>query len=143
MKEVCLLLICLIASTAWAGDFDAIDFPPESGGGTTFSMPSGNVECNYTPAHARGVYRTEDDLAELSCDRAQPAYVRVTMGEKIRPVVIKDPGDQPCCSGNNVVPYGRSWRGGPFECDSRADGIYCTRADNHGFQVSRAKVTVF
>jgi len=130
------------APPAIAGDFDPIDFPSKDGA-VIFSMPSGNRECNFTPAHYRGVYRTPDDLAELSCDRAQPSYIRIVLGEKLKPVLIKNPGDQPCCSGNNVIPYGRSWRQGTFECDSRADGLYCTREDQHGFRVSKAKVELF
>ena len=136
------ITILALVSPALAGDFDIINFPSDNGT-VNFTMPSGNVECQYTPAHFRGTYRTEDDLAELSCDRAQPAYLRIILGEKIKPHIIENPGDQPCCGDTNPFTYGHSWKSGPFECDSRADGLLCTREDSHGFRVSKSKAEVF
>lgn len=123
-----------------AGDFDPITFPSKDGS-ADFTMPSNNVECIYEP---RGNSSSEDGLAEIQCDRAQPSYIRVVLGERGRPEMVKNPGEQPCCTADAIFPYGRSWHGRPFSCDSRADGLICTRdTDGHGFRVRKAGVELF
>lgn len=135
--------LCLIAPAAGAaGDLDPINFPIENGG-VDFTMPSNNVECVYSPRGGTATYRTSDGLAELSCDRLEPSYVRVYMGEKGMPSVLRDVGDQFCCSDNHIFPYGRSWHMPPFTCESLPTGLRCERDDGHGFTISKAKIKTY
>lgn len=59
----------------------AVEFEPNDQGFTEFNMPSGNIGCFYVPAGGTDVYKTSDGGAELSCDRVEPSYVRVMMGD--------------------------------------------------------------
>ena len=56
--------------------------------------------------------------------------------------LIKDPGEQGCCSDIAKLAYGNSWSKGPFTCQSSTKGLTCTGSNGHGFFVSKAKVTV-
>ena len=110
---------------------------------TTFSMPSGNVECVYTPAGGSSVYKSPDGTAELSCDRSEPTYVRVTMTERSKVTVLKNVGDRGCCSVDNPLAYGTAWQQAPFSCESKQTGLTCRRADGRGFSISKAAIRPF
>jgi len=58
----------------------AMEFAPTDQGQVMFDMPSGNVGCIYTPRGGTSFYVPEDGGPELSCDRVEPSYVRVTLG---------------------------------------------------------------
>lgn len=108
-----------------------------------FSMPSGNVNCVFTPAGGSTVYRSADGTAELSCDRSAPTYVRVTMTETSGVTIETKVADQGCCSTDNPLAYGGAWTRDPFACESRQTGLTCKRSDGRGFSVNRAGVTKF
>ena len=71
-------------------------------------MPSGNVGCIYTPRGGTDTYQPADGGPEISCDRIAPSYVNITLGSKSAAVLTKDPGEQGCCGGDNVLTYGNT-----------------------------------
>ena len=120
----------------------AIDFEPNDAGQVEFVMPSGNVGCIYTPAGGTGTYVPRDGGPELSCDRVEPAYVRVILGPHGPAQMIINVGDPSCCGAENVFPYGETLEVGPFSCLSAATGLTCTRG-SHGFSMSRRVVRAY
>lgn len=109
----------------------------------SFAMPSGNVACVYTPAGGTTVYTSPDGSAELSCDRAAPSYLRVTMTELSKPVTDKNVSDRGCCEADETLAYGATWTRGPFSCEAAKTGLTCRRQDGRGFTVSRAAIRTF
>jgi hypothetical protein len=108
----------------------------------TFVMPSGNIECTYTGPAGTSVYRPAGGFAELSCDRAQPSYVRVILSARGAVKLIRNVGDPSCCANGPVLTYGTVWRRAPFTCESNEAGILCRRDDGAGFQMSRRGVSL-
>lgn len=142
MKRLHVLLFMGVAglSSALAQD---VKFTPDASGAITFSMPSGNVACIFTPRGGSSVYQSADGTAELSCDRSEPSYIRVIMTERAGVRSETNVGDASCCSLENPLPYGRSWRAAPFTCNSAQTGLTCRRDDGRGFSLSRAGVRTF
>ena len=141
--RVCAALAACWVSGALAQSTQAtVDFAPAPNGYTSFSMPSGNVECIFTPAGGSKVYQPLDGGPELSCDRLQPTYVRLTMTPK-RVDRADNPGEQTCCGVDNPLAYGQRWVKAGFTCDSTQEGLLCRRADGRGFFISRAKISAF
>lgn len=114
----------------------AIDFDENGQGQIEFTMPSGNVGCIYTPEGGTDVYQPAGGGPELSCDRVEPAYVRVTMGPGSKPKRYNTVGDASCCSSSPVFDYGEVWKYDGFRCVSSDQGLSCKRA-GHGFSMSR------
>jgi len=113
----------------------AVEFPDKAGV-VQFSTPSANIECTFI-AKATATYTPKDGAPELSCDRANPKYVRVTIGgAKGSLTRIDNPGDQPCCGAEHVLRYGERWTAGPFSCSSDTGGLSCKHANGHGFFLS-------
>jgi hypothetical protein len=108
----------------------------------SFVMPSGNVECTYTGPAGTSVYQPAGGRAELSCDRAEPTYVRVIMSTRGAVKLIRNVGDPSCCGVEPKLSYGTVWRRAPFTCESSEAGIICRRDDGAGFQVSRRGVSL-
>ena len=69
-------------------------------------------------------------------------FLLVILGPNGPATLIKNPGEQGCCSEAAKLAYGNSWSKGPFSCQSSTKGLTCTGSDGHGFFVSKAKVTV-
>lgn len=109
-------------------------------GQVEFMTPSGNIGCLYTPAGGTSFYATADGLAELQCDRVEPAYVRAILGGQGEGVLLDDVGDASCCSITQQIDYEHVVTLGPFQCLSERRGLTCARADGHGFFLSRALV---
>jgi len=107
-----------------------------------FVLPSGNIGCTYTPEGGTEVYQPSDGGPELSCDRVAPRYVRVTLARSGAAVLLKDVGDQGCCSAGSVLDYGQTWTAGPFSCLSTRTGLSCERNDGHSFFLSRRRLDV-
>lgn len=78
---------------------------------------------------------------ELSCLRVEPSYVTVILGPKGPATLIKNPGEQGCCSDVTKLGYGNSWSRGPFSYQSSTKGLSCTGSNGHGFFLSKAKAT--
>ena len=49
-------------------------------GQISFTIPSQNVECTYTPAGGTPRYKPAGGAPELFCDRAKPSSVNVSLG---------------------------------------------------------------
>jgi hypothetical protein len=107
-------------------------------GQVDFVTPSGNIGCIYTPAGGTSWYQTADGGPELACDRVMPTYIRLVLTGAGAATEIADVGDQGCCGAENVLAYGQQVVLGPFTCTAETHGLTCTRADGHGFLVSRA-----
>ena len=120
---------------AWAVEF------PEKAGVVQFSTPSQNIECTFI-AKATAVYTPKDGAPELTCDRANPKYVRVTIGGAKGDVRrIDNPGEQPCCGAEHILKYGERWTGGPFSCESGEHGLTCKHKNGHWLSMGLKKVT--
>lgn len=141
MRPITLTLAIMLASPAFAQNA-VVTFPPSQNGFTSFSMPSGNVECIFTPAGGSKVYQPLDGGPELSCDRREPTYINLLMTPK-RIVRTDNPGEQACCGVDNPLPYGKTWAMGGFTCESAQSGLTCRRADGHGFSISKAAISQF
>ena len=116
--------------------------PASAEGQIEFNTPSGNIGCIYTPKGGTGTYEPRDGGPELSCSRVEPSYVTIILGPKGPATLIKNPGEQGCCSDVDKLGYGNSWSAGPFSCQSSTKGLTCTATNGHGFFISKAKVTV-
>jgi hypothetical protein len=136
-----LALTALGCQSAFAGGTMA--FQPNADGSTSFSMPSGNIGCYYTPAGGTTTYMPEDGGPELSCDRVEPTYLRFVLGASGAATIIDNVGDAGCCSSDNPFTYGTTWRLEPFTCASDTKGLRCERDDGHGFFISRAKTEAY
>lgn len=108
----------------------------------SFVMPSGNIECTYTGPAGTSVYQPQGGMAELSCDRAEPTYVRVIMSARGAVKLIRNVGDPSCCGVEPKLTYGTVWRKAPFTCESSEAGVICRRDDGAGFQMSRRGVSL-
>jgi hypothetical protein len=126
-----LLTVCGLSTPALA-----IDFEPNEKGQVDFMMPSGNIGCIYTPEGGTDIYEPVGGGPELSCDRVEPAYVRVTLGPHGKAVREDEVGDASCCGSENVFQYGEDWEMDDFVCTSATTGLDCSRG-SHGFSISR------
>ena len=142
MRPLSLVLVMSVVAIPTLAQDMVVTFRPSPNGFTGFSMPSGNVECIFTPAGGSGVYRPADGGPELSCDRREPTYVNLTMTPN-RIARTHNPGEQACCSADNPLPFGKSWAMGAFICDSTQAGLTCRRTDGHGFSIGRAAIKPF
>ena len=88
----------------------AIDFDSNDAGSIDFTMPSGNIGCVYTPAGGTGTYMPQGGGPELSCDRVEPAYVRVILGPAGKAKRDNAVGDASCCGQDNSFGYGEARR---------------------------------
>ncbi len=135
IRPVLLAIGFLVAATpALAIDFDANDQ-----GQVEFMMPSGNAGCIYTPEGGTDVYQPIGGGPELSCDRVEPAYVRMTLGPHGRPKRYNNVGDASCCGSDNIFSYGAVWKHDSYRCVSSESGLSCKRG-GHGFSISRKAV---
>jgi hypothetical protein len=116
--------------------------PASAEGQIEFNTPSDNIGCIYTPKGGTGTYQPQDGGPELSCSRVEPSYITIILGPKGPATLIKNPGEQPCCSDVTRLAYGNSWSAGPFLCQSSTKGLTCTATNGHGFFISKAKATV-
>ena len=134
-----LLMIGTLMEGVSAQTPQSVNFPAGANGQIIFVMPSKNIECTYTPKGGTPVYEPYDGGPELSCDRAEPQYVRVVLTLKnVRR--FNNVGDQSCCGVDNVFTHGSRWSHGPFSCDSAEAGLTCKRSDGRGFFMGRANI---
>ncbi len=138
---VVVVLALAVLNTPALADGQKLRAGPE--GDVEFVTPTGNIGCHYIPAGGTSTYESADGLAELQCDRVEPAYVAVILGAKGKAKRINDPGEQGCCSLTQKLSYGSSWSAGPFTCLSATNGLTCTSSAGHGFFISKAKITVY
>lgn len=120
----------------------AIDFTENDQGQISFTMPSSNIGCVYTPAGGTDTYEPMGGGPELSCDRVEPAYVRVMLGPIGKAKRFNNVGDASCCGGDNSFDYGEVWEFDGFRCTSSTAGLKCKRG-GHGFSMSRKSVKTY
>lgn len=113
---------------------------PAPGAPVEFSQPSGNIGCVYIPAGGTAVYQPAQPGAELSCDRIEPSYVRITLPEHAAARVVETQ-ERGCCSGT-PIPYGDDWSDGPFVCEMAEAAVTCRSNEGHGFTLGRAQAEV-
>lgn len=111
-----------------------------------FLTPSGNIGCITFSGYLR-------------CDIAHKSWRARRTGRSRCPLVRGDSlvmrgTGRPLwtCHGDTVLmplgseptlPYGKTWRSGPFTCRSRITGLTCTNRSGHGFFLSRQSYRVF
>jgi hypothetical protein len=106
-----------------------------------FGTPSGNIGCIYTPEGGTEVYQPANGGPELICERVEPTYVTIILGTEGEPQVIEDPGEQGCCSSEDILAYGNTVDlGGHFTCGVETTGLTCERDDGTGFSMARAGI---
>ena len=135
---VALLSIFTCVSAAHAA---SQSIPASSEGQVEFNTPSGNIGCIYTPKGGTSTYQPQDGGPELSCSRVEPSYVTVILGPKGPATLIKNPGEQGCCSDVTKLGYGNNWSKGPVSWQPSTKGLSCTGSKGHGFIPSKAKVS--
>ena len=138
ISMLCVTLV-LIGSSALAAEQT---FPVDSGL-IEFTTPSGNIGCTYIPAGGTDVYAPKDGGPELQCDRVAPVYLRLFLYKTGKAQKFENIGDASCCSVENVLAYGNTWKKGALTCISEKTGLTCTRGDGHGFFISKAKIKVY
>ena len=131
-------VLCALAAPALAGEQH---FAAGANGQITFTMPSGNIGCIYTPRGGTSTYEPVNGGPELSCDRIAPSYVNVVLGPKGAAVLTQNPGEQSCCGGDNVFAYGNTVHLEGFTCTSSNAGLTCETPDKrHGFCVAKSRM---
>jgi hypothetical protein len=134
IRSVLMAMVLLATPPAFAMDFEANDY-----GQIEFMMPSGNIGCIYTPKGGTELYEPVGGGPELSCDRVEPAYVRVILGPKDKALRPNDVGDASCCSATNSFGYSETWSFDGFICKSSTAALTCRRG-KHGFSISRKAI---
>ena len=108
-----------------------------------FKTPSRNVACLKATAQQRAYLRC-DILSGLRPRPARPRGCNLdwgfgfTLGATGR-AVVTCAGDSTNEPGARIIPYGATWKLGPFRCASRQVGLRCTNASGHGFFLSRER----
>ena len=134
-------IACSIAAV-WAGTALAVTRLPG------IRSPSGNIKCLFVPgrpsmllctiAHADygsklvkycGSPPIGVDWAGFTLSATRKGSVNCSGG------VLYNPDTQK--PSYATLPYGRTWRHGPFTCSSRVTGVTCRSRAGHGLYVSR------
>jgi hypothetical protein len=109
-----------------------------------FRSPSGNIHCALS-------------YGELRCDIGQRSYTpppplrRSAECEHGNSVGMRAQGPaQVLCvtdtvlnPDHRVLPYGTAWQGGGFACTSSQTGIRCVNAAGRGWEMARARLSLF
>lgn len=137
------LLLMSFAAIVWSSAAGAAqqNFPLQRGV-ISFTTPAGNIGCTYIPAGGTDVYAPKDGGPELICDRVEPSYLRFFLYKSGKAKLFRYVGDASCCSTENVLVYGDSWKKGAFTCTSKRSGLTCLRG-GHGFFISRTSTKVY
>ena len=131
------------SATAFVEDYPEKNFPLTEDGTIDFSTPSGNIECVYMPDGEPGAATSDQRNPELWCDRDQPNYLRFVLLPNDPAEIVKQVEDPVCCGGHDKLNYGRSFRGGPFYCESAESGLNCMTDNGHGFHISKGKINAY
>jgi hypothetical protein len=130
-------LIALVAA--------ALAFPAAAGADQLlfFKTPSRNVACLKGTVQRRSYLRC-DILSGLRPHPARPRGCNLDWGfgytlNATGHAVVTCAGDSTNEPGARIIPYGATWKLGPFRCTSRQTGLRCANASGHGFFLSRAR----
>ena len=107
-----------------------------------FRTPSGNITC--VESTSLRAYLRCDIRSGLKPRPAKPRGCQLDWGfgftiDARSRAVVTCAGDSTNEPGSKVIPYGATWRLGPFRCTSRPDGLRCSNRGAHGFFLSRAR----
>ena len=123
----------------------ALAFPAAAGADELlfFKTPSRNVACLKATVQNRPYLRC-DILSGLRPLPARPRGCNLDWGfgytlNRTGRAVVTCAGDSTNEPGARIIPYGATWRLGPFHCASRLTGLRCSNASGHGFFLSRAR----
>ena len=148
MRYAVPLLVTAVAAALLAAAGSAAAPKPIPG----IRSPSGNIRCLFVPA-ARGA-----SGPNLHCTIGRAVYTAALQrrcssgpagldwhGFELPATrkgmitcsggILYDPGTQRPVY--RTLPYGKTWRHGPFTCVSRLAGVTCTNTHGHGLFVSR------
>jgi len=148
VKRSLLLLTAAVIASGLASTGTAATPKPIPG----IRSPSGNIRCLFVPP-ARGT-----STPNLLCAIGQAGYSAALQRRCSSPPtgldwhgfeltaaqkgavscsggILYDPGtERPVYT---TLPYGKTWRHGPFTCASRITGVTCTSDRGHGLFISR------
>ena len=110
----------------------------------SFRSPSGNIACMYIDGFLRC------DLGEVSNRLPKrPADCDLEWGKAFE-MGASSRHAQRICHGDTVfdpsapvLPYGASWQGGTFSCISSERGMSCRNARGAGWDLARAKQSIY
>jgi hypothetical protein len=108
----------------------------------TFLTPSGNIGCGYSSGSGPRSLRC-DIASGLKPKPSRPkGCVHLNWGDSYTMnahgrAIVTCHGDTVIIKGSKVIPYGKTWSRGGFECWSKTTGLKCENADHHGFFLSR------
>jgi len=110
----------------------------------SFRSPSGNIACMYVDGFLRC------DLGEVSNRLPKrPADCDLEWGKAFEMASSSRHAGR-ICHGDTVfdpsapvLPYGASWQGGGFSCISSQRGMNCRNARGAGWDLSRARQTLY
>jgi hypothetical protein len=148
MRHAVPLLVTAVAAALLAAAGSAAAPKPIPG----IRSPSGNIRCLFVPP-ARGM-----SPPNLLCTIGKASYTGALQRHCIsQPIgldwhgfelpatrkgavtcsggILYDPGTQR--PDYKTLPYGKTWRHGPFTCTSRLAGFTCTNTRGHGLFLSR------
>ena len=108
---------------------------------TFFHTPSHNVACVEIAG-----YSTSLRCDILSGLKPRPARARgCTLDWGFGYIMVETGKPSLTCAGDSAndphaktIPYGVTWRIGPFICTSKRTGLHCQNRTGHGFFLSRA-----
>jgi len=135
-------LLVLVALAAAAPAVAPARAPAAASG---FRTPSGNIHCQYIsePRFLRcDMLRIENSPPPKpsSCEFDYGQYFGLTTRGAGRRLCVSDTAANPS---SPVLGYDQSFKRGGYVCRSRTTYLRCTNARGHGFQLSRARQTVF
>ena len=139
--RLCLVLLTAALGTAGAAQAREQHFSPQPNGQISFTMPSGNVGCLYTPRGGTDTYQPASGGPEISCDRIEPSYINVVLTLDGPAVLTENPAEQGCCGGDHVLAYGDTLVLDGFICTSSTGGLTCETPDKrHGLCIARSRL---
>ena len=140
MFKSLMLGIALTALLAMPAAAAEVELDANDSGQIEFVMPSGNIGCIVTPEGGTDVYQPESGGPEIMCDRVEPDYVRVILGDDTAEE-LDEVADPSCCGAEQVLEYGEWASMEGFVCYSKASGLACNTEDEaHGFTMARAGI---
>jgi hypothetical protein len=123
----------------------ALAFPAAAGADELlfFKTPSRNVACLKGTVHQRAYLRC-DILSGLRPRPARPRGCNLDWGfgyslNATGRAFVTCAADSTNEPGARIIPYGATWKLGPFRCASRQTGLRCSNSSGHGFFLSRAR----
>jgi hypothetical protein len=131
--HVLLLAAAFVSGGPSAGRVDEFVF---------FRTPSRNIVCVERKAAVSRSFLRCDILSRLRPLPPRPRGCNLDWGFSFElrskgRATVTCAGDSANSPSAKVIPYGATWRLGPFRCTSRRTGLRCRNLSGHGFFLSR------